>query len=167
MYARLRRNLHFMSWLQHPSLLIESLNVQKVLMLSFGKSAEVEFVSNETDVRVLSKQTLQIIRSQFDHIWQTESKLYLVSWYVIDTAIKILRFNMIHIFGFGLAIWQIFNLEYFSCGFTYISSDSDLQRNQWTLSLFLAPMAIACLGLHPAGNSGRLGTRLIHCKFKI
>ena len=50
------------------SLLIESLNVQKVLMLSFGKSAEVEFVSNETDVRVLSKQTLQIIRSQFDHI---------------------------------------------------------------------------------------------------
>ena len=37
-------------------------------MLSFGKSAEVEFVSNETDVRVLSKQTLQIIRSQFDHI---------------------------------------------------------------------------------------------------
>ena len=50
------------------SLLIDSLNVQKVLMLSFGKSAEVEFVSNETDVRVLSKQTLQIIRSQFDHI---------------------------------------------------------------------------------------------------
>ena len=107
MYARLRRNLHFMSWLQHPSLLIESLNVQKVLMLSFGKSAEVEFVSNETDVRVLSKQTLQIIRSQFDHIWQTESKLYLVSWYLIGTAIKILRFHSIKEYR------QIFNFEIF------------------------------------------------------
>ena len=95
MYAWLRQNLHFMSWLQPPSLLIESLNVQKVLMLSFGKSAEVEFVSNETDVRVLSKQTLQIIRSQFDHIWQTESKLYLVSWYLIGTAIEILRYYSI------------------------------------------------------------------------
>ena len=63
--------------------------------------------------------------------------------------------------------WKLANIRYWNVVeyvFTYISSDSDLQRNQWTLSLFLAPMAIAWRGSHPEGNSGRLGTRLIHCE---
>ena len=45
---------------------------------------------------------------------------------------------------------------------TYTRSDSDEQRNQWTLLCDLVPIAIDSFGLMPAGNSGRLGTRPIH-----